>query len=310
MPLSAGQTGKTRCFKELNMLSRQERGIIIGSHFILFLAAASCAVPFLLMFAASLTSERSLAAAGYWFIPREFSTAAYAYLWLQKYSIIRAYGITIFTTVVGTAISLFITVLLAYPLSMPRLPGKGIIMFFVVFSMLFNGGLVPTYIMYTQYFHIKNTIWSLIVPNMLMNAFNVLLIRNYFSGIPHEMIEAGRIDGAGEYMILLKIVLPISAPILATIGLMNGLAYWNNWYNGLIYLSDDKLYSIQVMLNAILQSVQFLASRNVGVSAAIPLPTASVRMAIAVIAVIPVLIAYPFFQRYFVKSITLGAVKG
>jgi putative aldouronate transport system permease protein len=292
-------------------MSRQEKGIVIGSHIILFLAAASCAVPFLLMFAASFTSERSLVATGYWFIPKEFSSAAYDYLWLQKNIIIRAYGITVFTTVFGTTVSLLITVLLAYPLSMTRLPGKGVIMFFVVFSLLFNGGLVPTYIMYTQYFHIKNTIWSLIIPNMLMNAFNVLLIRNYFfSSVPHEMIEAGRIDGAGEYMILLKIVLPISAPILATVGLMNGLAYWNNWYNGLIYLSDDKLYSIQVMLNAILQSVQFLASHNVGVSAAIPLPTAAVRMAIAVIAVIPVLIAYPFFQKYFVKSITLGAVKG
>lgn len=292
-------------------MSRQEKGIVIGSHFVLFLAAVSCAVPFLLMFSASLTSERSLAAAGYWFIPKEFSSAAYDYLWLQKYSIIRAYGITIFTTVMGTSVSLLITVLLAYPLSMPQLPGKKIIMFFVVFSMLFNGGLVPTYIMYTQYFHIKNTIWSLIVPNMLMNAFNVLLIRNYFvSSVPHEMIEAGRIDGAGEYAILFKIILPISAPILATVGLMNGLAFWNNWYNGLIYLSDDKLYGIQVMLNAILQNVQFLASHNVGVSAAVPLPTAAVRMAIAVIAVIPVLIVYPFFQKYFVKSITLGAVKG
>jgi putative aldouronate transport system permease protein len=194
---------------------------------------------------------------------------------------------------------------------MSRLPGVRIVMFLVVFSMLFNGGLVPTYIMYTQFFHIKNTLWALIVPNMLMNAFNVLLIRNYFfSSVPLEIIEAGRIDGAGEYVILFKIILPISTPILATVGLMNGLAFWNNWYNGLIYLSDDKYYSIQVMLNAILQNVQFLASHNVGVAAAVPLPTAAVRMAIATIAVIPILIVYPFFQKYFVKSITMGAVKG
>jgi putative aldouronate transport system permease protein len=146
---------------------------------------------------------------------------------------------------------------------------------------------------------------------MLMNAFNVLLIRNYFvNSVPREIIEAGRIDGASEYGILLKIVLPISAPILATIGLMTGLAYWNNWYNGLIYLSDDTWYSIQVLLNAILQNVQFLASNEVGSRITMQLPATSIRMAIAAIAVIPILIAYPFFQKYFVKSITLGAVKG
>jgi putative aldouronate transport system permease protein len=293
------------------MISRQEKVIIAISHAVLILASAVCVIPFLLLITASVTAENSLIVNGYRLIPKEFSFAAYEYLWFQKDSILRAYGITIISTAIGTAVSLIITVLLAYPLSMPYFKGRKIIMFLLVFSMLFNGGLVPTYIMYTQYFHLKNTFWALVIPGMLMNAFSVLLIRNYFiNSVPREIIEAGRIDGAGEYGILLKIILPISAPILATIGLMTGLAYWNNWYNGLIYLSDDTWYSIQVLLNAILQNVQFLASNEVGSRITMQLPATSIRMAIAAIAVIPILIAYPFFQKYFVKSITLGAVKG
>jgi putative aldouronate transport system permease protein len=293
------------------MFSRQEKAIHIFSHVILIISSLVCAVPFLLLIMASITGESSLIIDGYQLFPKEFSFTAWNYLWLQRFSIFRAYGITFITTIVGTGISLVITTLLAYPLSMPYFRGRNIIMFLVVFSMLFNGGLVPTYIMYTRYFNMKNTLSSLIIPFMLMNGFNVLLIRNYFvHSVPHEMIEAGRIDGANEYGILLRIVLPISTPIMATIILMTGLAYWNNWYNGLIFLSDDKLYSIQVLLNAILQNVQFLANNETAVRANIRLPTASVRMAIAAIAVIPILIAYPFFQKSFVKSITIGAVKG
>ncbi|MDR2246336.1 MAG: carbohydrate ABC transporter permease [Treponema sp.] len=293
------------------MVSPQEKGILLFSHLILILASAACVIPFVIMIAASVTSENSLVLSGYQLLPREFSFAAYEYLWLQKEAILRAYGITVITTALGTGISLVITVLLAYPLAIRDLPGRGLVSFLLIFSMLFNGGLVPTYIMYTQYFHLKNTLWALIVPGMLMNAFNVILIRSYFiSSVPGEMIEAGRIDGAGEYGILFKIVLPISTPILATIGLMTGLGYWNNWYNGMIYLSDDTWYSIQVLLNAILTNVQYLANNEVGARLNIRLPTASVRMAIAAIAVLPILIAYPFFQKYFVKSITLGAIKG
>jgi putative aldouronate transport system permease protein len=293
------------------MLSRQEKVILSFAHLVLILASAACVIPFVIMIMASVASENSLILFGYRIFPREYSLDAYKYLWLQKDSIFRAYGITIMTTAVGTVLSLIITVLLAYPLSMRYLPGRGIVSFLLIFSMLFNGGLVPTYIMYTQYFHMKNTLWALIVPGLLMNAFNVILIRSYFvSSLPGEMIEAGRIDGAGEYGILLKIVLPISTPILATIGLMTGLGYWNNWYNGLIYLNDDKLYSLQVLLNAILQNVQYLANNEIGSRINMKLPTVSVRMAIAAIAVVPILIAYPFFQKYFVKSITMGAIKG
>jgi putative aldouronate transport system permease protein len=263
------------------------------------------------MLSASITDENMLIAGGYKLLPPKINFGAYQYLFLQGENILRAYGITVTITAVGTFVSLVITCLLAYPLSMKNLPGRRAVMFFVVFAMLFNGGLVPTYVMYTQYFHLKNTILSLIIPGLLMRVFNVLLVRSYFiTSVPMELIEAGRIDGCGEYGILFRIVLPVSTPIIATVGLLTGLMYWNDWYNGLIFLSEEKLYSLQVLLNAILMNVQFLANNNVGQRLTIPLPTVSVRMAIAALAVVPILVIYPFFQKYFVRSITMGAVKG
>lgn len=277
----------------------------------LILASLACAIPFLVMVSASITGESHLILNGYSLFPRAISFDAYKYLWMQGENITRSYGITVIVTAIGTSVSIIITCLLAYPLSMNQLPGRKVIMFLVVFAMLFNGGLVPTYIMYTQYFHLKNTIAALIVPGLLMRVFNVLLVRSYFiSSVPAELIEAGRVDGCGEYGIFLRIVIPVSTPIIATIGLLTGLAYWNDWYNGLIFLTNERLYSLQVLLNAILSNVQYLAQNEVGARLTMALPATAVRMAIAAIAVIPVLVIYPFFQKYFVRSITMGAVKG
>jgi putative aldouronate transport system permease protein len=263
------------------------------------------------MLSASITGENYLVRNGYGLFPRDLDFAAYRYLWMQGENIIRAYGITVFVTLTGTLLSLIITCLLAYPLAVRNLPGRKAIMFFVVFAMLFNGGLVPTYIMYTQYFHLKNTIAALIIPGLLMRVFNVLLVRSYFvASVPPELIEAARVDGCGEYGIFLRIVLPVSTPIIATVGLLTGLTYWNDWYNGLIFLTNERLYSLQVLLNAILNNVQYLAQNELGARLTIALPATSVRMAIAAIAVIPVLAVYPFFQKYFVRSITMGAIKG
>ncbi|GHV67218.1 sugar ABC transporter permease [Spirochaetia bacterium] len=293
------------------MLSRQDKVVLGISHVLLILASLACAIPFLVMVSASITGESHLILNGYSLFPRAISFDAYKYLWMQGENITRSYGITVIVTAIGTSVSIIITCLLAYPLSMNQLPGRKVIMFLVVFAMLFNGGLVPTYIMYTQYFHLKNTIAALIVPGLLMRVFNVLLVRSYFiSSVPAELIEAGRVDGCGEYGIFLRIVIPVSTPIIATIGLLTGLAYWNDWYNGLIFLTNERLYSLQVLLNAILSNVQYLAQNEVGARLTMALPATAVRMAIAAIAVIPVLVIYPFFQKYFVRSITMGAVKG
>ena len=228
--------------------------------------------------------------------------------------IAKGYGITLLVTLVGTTLSVLITTLFAYPLSRKELPFRYGFSFFVFFTMLFNGGLVPSYMMWTQTFHIKNTIWALIMPNLLLNAFYVIMMRSFFtSSIPDALIEAARIDGAGEYKILARVVIPLSKPMMATISLMVGLGYWNDWTNSLYYITDENLFSIQAILNTIITNIQFLTSGQSSAASAVDvskLPSVSIRMAIAVIGVLPVLCIYPFFQKYFVKGIVVGGVKG
>lgn len=285
------------------------------SHIIMILLCLFCLLPFIMLIASSITDEQVLVREGYSFIPKALNLAAYKYLFTESSAIGRGYVITICVTVIGTVVNLLLTTLLAYPLSRRDLPHRGVFAFLIFFTMLFNGGLVPSYIMWTQYFHIKNTYAALIVPNLMLGAFYVIMMRTNFSAnIPEAVIEAAKIDGAGEWLILSKIVLPMSLPIIATLTLMVGLQYWNDWTNGLYYISKDKYYSIQVLLNRMLQDVQFLMSGSSGnVSTgelAASLPATGIKMAVAVVGALPVLIIYPFFQKYFVKGITVGAVKG
>ncbi len=281
---------------------------------ILTILCIVCVVPFILLFIASLTDEMTLVTNGYSFFPEKWSLAAYAYLWQQGIVIVRAYGITILVTLIGTVGGVLIISLLAYPLSRKDLPFGKAFAFFVFFTMLFNGGLVPTYLMYVRYFHLKNTLLALLIPGLLVNSFYVMIMRSYFkSNIPDAIIESAYIDGASEIKIFGKIIMPLSVPIVATVGLFVGIAYWNDWYNGLIYLTESKLFSIQNVLNRIISDAQFLASSNLGStvnSSSITLPTTATRMAIAVVTILPILVVYPFFQKYFVKGIALGAVKG
>ena len=280
------------------------------SHITLMLLSIMALAPFLLMVASSLASEESIIKNGYSFIPEVFSLDSYSYIVEQWEMIGRGYLITIIVTVIGVAISVIITSMLGYMLSQRDLPGKKLLTVYVVFTMLFNGGLVPTYLVYTNILHIKDTLWALIVPTLLLNGFNTILVKNYFSySVPYELREAAAIDGASEYGTFFKIIMPISRPILATIGLMTGLMYWNDWQNGLYYLDDKKLYGIQNILNAINENVQYLLTNAVSADTS-SVPWIGVRMAIAVIGVLPILIVYPFFQEYFVKGITFGAVKG
>jgi putative aldouronate transport system permease protein len=292
---------------------KENRIVSAISHFILAIASLLCLIPFILLFVSSFTDENTLIKNGYSFFPAKWSFEAYTYI-LEKWELIgRAYGITIFVTIIGTTFCLIITSMLAYPLSRKDLKWRKFFTFLVVFTMLFNGGLVPTYIMYTKYLGVKNTILALIIPRLLLSGFNIILMKSYFeNNIPSALIESAKIDGAGEYKIFFKIILPLSLPIMATVGLMSGLAYWNDWNNGLIYITDTKLNSIQLVLNQMITNIQALATSDIGSNStsSTPLPSTSVRMAIAVIAVVPVLIAYPFFQKFFVKGITVGAVKG
>lgn len=295
---------------------KEEKKIQIIGHAFMLVAALLALIPFVLLVISSFTDNSWAQANGFSFFPKEWSTAAYQYLMGQGATIGRAYLMTIIVTAIGTTASLLMTSLFAYGLSNEDIPGGKIISFLLIFTMLFNGGLVATYYTYTNIFHLRDTIWALIVPNLMMNAFNVILVKNYFKmSIPESLIEAARIDGAGEFKIFFKIVLPLSKPIMATIGLMTGIMYWNDWQNGLYYLTQrggSKYYTIQVVLNTINENINFLSSNSTTAAAASisQLPSTTARMAIAVIGIIPILIAYPFFQKYFVKGITLGGVKG
>lgn len=284
------------------------------SYFILIIMSCLAVFPFLLLIASSFTSEPSLLQYGYGFWPKEFSLEAYRYLWENAAVIARAYGITLLVTVAGTTVGVTCILLLAYPLSMPDMPGRRVLSFLVYFTMLFNGGLVPTYMLYTNYFHLKNNILALIIPTLLMKAYYVILARSFFStSVPKDILEAARVDGASEFRILFSIVRPMATPIIATIALMQGLAYWNDWTNGLYYINQKNLYSIQQLLNTMIQDIKALQSSfdsTVIASAANMLPTTAVRMAIAVIGVLPMIIVYPYFQKFFIKGLTLGAVKG
>ena len=296
-----------------NVLGRGEKIFQVIIQAILIFMTIMALAPFWVLVSGSITAEQELILSGYSFFPEKISFDAYKYLFYKATDIMQAYGITIFITVFGTIVSLIITPLLAYPLSRKDFRARNIFSFLVFFTMLFNGGIVPSYIMWTQIFHLKNTVWALVIPGLLMNGFNVILMKNYFAqNIPMELIEAAKIDGAGEFRIFLKMILPLSLPIMATVGLFVGIGYWNDWTNGLYYVTKPALYSLQNLLNRILQDVQFL-NASTEISAAggsVQMPSVSIRMAISVVGILPIMVLYPFFQKYFVKGITIGAVKG
>lgn len=297
-----------------NVLGKGEKIFQVIIHICLVLLAACAIIPVWVLVSGSITGEQELILKGYSFFPKSLSADAYKYLFYKASEILRAYGITVLITVVGTAASLLITPLLAYPLSRKDFRARNVFAFLVFFTMLFNGGIVPSYIMWTQIFHMKNTISALILPGLLMNGFHVILMKNYFAqNIPVELIEAAKMDGAGEFRIFYKMVLPLSLPIMATVGLFVGIGYWNDWTNGLYYITNPSLYSLQNLLNRILQDVQFLSSSTLTQAAGTvntQMPSVSIRMAISVVGILPIMVLYPFFQKYFVKGIAIGAVKG
>jgi len=283
-------------------------------HILFILASCMCLAPVLLVFASSLTEENSIIMNGYSFWPSDWSFAAYEYLFKASNSITHSYGISLLVTVMGTGVGVLISCMLAYPLSRRDMPLRSLFSFLVFFTMLFNGGLVSTYLVYTNLLDIKNTIWALMIPGLLTNGFFILIFRTFFMmSIPKEVLESAYMDGASEVKIFFRIVIPLSLPVIATIGLMQSIGYWNDWFNGMIYVTNPKLFTIQNLLNRMMNDIQFLQSTNLGtnsVSAGVRLPTETLRMAMAVVGLLPIVLAYPFFQRYLVKGLTLGAVKG
>lgn len=299
------------------MRTREDKIFNVIGHIFMILLTTMAIVPIVLMVISSLTSNGAVLRNGYSFFPEEWSTYAYEWIFASNGGVVlKAYGISFFITAIGTTCSLLLTIGLAYGLSKKGLPGRGIFTFLVVFTMLFNGGLVPTYINYTNVFHIRDTIYGLLIPSLLMNAFNILLMKSYFvTGVPDEILEAAYIDGANEFQTMVKIAVPLSKPIIATIGMFAGIAYWNDWNNGYIYLVQrTDLYSIQNLLNRLMQNINALTQNasqvgnvNQGLS---EIPSVTVRMAMATLGILPIVVIYPFIQKNFVKGITLGGVKG
>ena len=269
-------------------------------------------LPIVLLVIASFTKEQVLIQNGYTFFPKALSLDAYYYMVKQGTVIVRSYGVSFLVTVFGTVLSVLVTTTLAYPMARKSFRYKNILSFFVFFTMLFNGGIVPSYIMWSRFFHIKNTIWALIIPNYLVTAFNVILVKNFYhNNVPDALVEAAQIDGASELKTFYKIMFPLSRPVVATISLFTGLCYWNDWTNGLYYVDNEKLFSIQLLLMKIMNNIQALkANTTLMGTGNVELPGTSVRMAMAFVGILPILIVYPFVQKYLVEGVVIGAVKG
>ena len=284
--------------------------ILIGIFYV-FIAfyAAVCLIPFLLVITSSLTDEVTLVREGYRLLPSKWSLSAYEFI-MKTDKVANAYKISIFITAAGTALSMLITSAMSYALSVNTFRMRNKIAFFVYFTMLFSGGLVPSYLLISKYLNMRDNIWVMILP-ALVNPWNMLLLRNFFSSIPASLSESAKIDGANDVLILFKIILPISLPGIATISLFYALAYWNEWFKAMLYIEKEALYPLQYLIMKILREVnmatQVAANANlVGVS----LPTYTVRMATVVVTIGPIILLYPFLQKYFVKGLTVGGVKG
>ncbi len=295
------------------MMYKSDRRVLLLSNIVMILLCVITLFPLLLILSASFTDEQTALTQGFSLIPIKFATDAYEYIMQHVDLVGRAYLVTIEVTVIGTALNLVISMMYGYGLTCD-IPMKKFFMVYVVITMLFNGGLVATYFVYVNYIHVKNTLWGLILPGGLTNAFTIILVRNYIqNSIPRSLVESATLDGAGHMRVFTSIVLPLSKPILATIGLQAAIGFWNNWTNSMYYIDNDRLLSIQALLNKINESATFLASSGnlsqMGVTNTERIPTTTVRMAIAMVGMIPLICVYPFFQQYFVKGITLGAVK-
>jgi putative aldouronate transport system permease protein len=273
----------------------------------------SMVLPFLLVIAISITEEQSLIQNGYQLIPAKLSMDAYYYIFKSPLILIRAYWVTIETTILGTFGSLFITAMTAYVVSRKDYRYVRWTTFYVFFTMLFSGGLVPSYILVTQYLHLKDTIWALILPGMV-TPFYILIMKGFISEIPRELIESAKVDGASEWRVFFQMILPLSKPALATLGLFISFNYWNSWFPALLYINNEKLVPIQLLLTRMMNAISFLTTSSQFMSGisidTSKFPNLSARMAMTVLAAGPMLFVFPFFQKYFVKGLTLGSLKG
>ncbi|MCM3781707.1 carbohydrate ABC transporter permease [Neobacillus mesonae] len=276
------------------------------NYMLLALAALAAVLPFIYVIAVSFTAPQEVAKGGLILFPKEWSLSAYRYIFSTN-TLVRSLGVTIFVTIVGTLFNLVFTCLMAYPLSRSRLQGRGYIMLAVLFTMLFSGGMIPTYFV-VQNLHLTNSLWSLIIPSAI-SAFNLIVLKNFFQQIPSELEDCSKIDGCTDMGVFFRIVLPLSGPAIATFALFYAVDHWNTFFSAVLYINDNTKWPIQVYLREIV----ILAQSSVGDSTAfedMDIQPLTIRMAVVVFATLPILIVYPFLQKHFVKGVMLGSVKG
>lgn len=309
----------------VRLQSRKRRGLQTSGfspvwnvfwHIIIACITLACVLPFIYTMIISITDERSIALNGYQFFPDKLDFSAYTYLFKDSGQLLGSYMVTISVTVLGTLLSLLLILPYGYAISRPEFEFKKLFTFIAFLTMLFNAGIVPFYMVMTQLLHLKDTIWALILP-LSVNAFYIIVIRTFYKTTVSEgIVESARIDGAGDFTIFVKIVLPISLPGIATIGLFSALGYWNDWFNAMMFIDDPRLTPLQYLLMRIQNNIQYLLEnselfQSAGTSdMAGNLPQETIRMAMVVVATGPIVLAYPFFQRFFIQGLTVGAIKG
>lgn len=291
-------------------MGKSNRILMLVCYLCIAVFAILCLFPFALMITSSFMTEREIVAEGYKLFPKNWSLSAYRYLLDNPTKLLSAYRVTILITVVGTAIGLFIMSMAGYVLNRKDFKYRNFFSFFIYFTTLFSGGLVPTYILYVRYLNLKDNIWALILPG-LVSAWSIFLMRNFMKSIPDELYESATMDGAGPFKIYIRVFMPLALPSLATIGLFLALGYWNEWYNASLYIDTATKYPLQYFLQKMVNQTSIDSLTSLGhVIDAASVPTQSVKMATAVLATGPIILLYPFVQRFFVSGLTVGSVKG
>ena len=286
----------------------------VGFNVLFVVLSLMCIIPVIFVFIISISSEDSLRLMGYSFFPMELSGKAYEFLWNERGTIFQAFKISVIVTVLGTILGLILTTSMGYVLSRPQYRLKRFYTWMVFIPMIFNGGMVANYVVVSNFLGLNDTLGALIFP-LAVSSFNIIICKTFFrTTIPDSLIESAKLDGATQFTIFTRIVVPISKPVFATIGLFLTFGYWNDWFQSSLYISNSKLVSLQALLNNMMKNLEYIAN-NPGAGLTLQqyknsMPTESVRMAIAIVIVVPIACAYPFFQKYFIFGLTIGAVKG
>lgn len=302
---------KLRKEKELNQIKKSTN---VFFNIIFIILSALCIFPIVFVFSISISSETSIQKNGYQLIPQELSAAAYQFLWNERGTILHATFISILVTALGIILSVLLTTTMGYVVSRNTYKLKSVYTWVIFIPMIFNGGMLAGYVVNTNILHLRNSIWALILP-LAVSPFNIVICKTFFkTTIPDSIVESAKIDGAGQLRIFAQIILPISKPIIATIALFAAFGYWNDWFQASLYISDKNLQTLQSMLNNIQNNIEYIANNPYGGLSLqqykASMPTESVRMAIAIIIVVPIACVYPFFQKYFISGLTIGSVKG